>query len=1090
MYERERPIQDELYRLISNVIKDKRFAGLTLSVRTELSVNDRSADIAILKEPEGVPILIIETKRKVERKGYYKREERFDPYGRAVIGQALSYAALAKDAYNLPATPAFATANRDVIVLFSPVKDPYKYLNLEAVKKGEYELVLEPRAYVSLIHEHYLLDDKNPLREELLQYILDQVARIWQREILPETIRKQPGEWLLGKLRYFVDSLSYYYVEDVLRTRLMDNKFAADLNALAIKAGYKNGLADIIGQDRRHVGTLARMMVYVLMNKIIFYKVLERHYSLKKLEPIFKDNPEISSEEYLELLNQRFKEAIEKTGDFEQIFITGLFDRIVLSEERGALIEIDELIRLLSTVEIERLGDIIGHIYEDLIPAEERHQMGQFYTPQPIAELIAKWCINNNPSAVILGPGCGSGTFEVEAYWILSQLKIGRKRGIPPEKDIHKRILKQIYAVDINPFPTQLTAMNLAMKNVRAPTTEANIVTADFFSITPGYKLIAPHPIMTPSGPKYKEITFPENFDVVMGNPPYTRWGEISENVQQQIIERIGKLLESYDLLPIASRRGAEYTMVVFWVAHSIGFLKDGGRLGMIVSDSWLQTTYGIRFGRLLADHFKIHAIIDISSRLFPVPLIGTCIILLEKCQNITERDSNVVVFAYLNVKKGSIDVPRILKVIENKEPTTITSDEYNVIINVYKQNEVRNSRSPWITFLFNVNDILSILQQHQFITRLETYFEPVYGNTMYTILYTRRVVRTRHAGVGGEEFFYLTEDVARRYNITGEYLYPLIPSSRYIPFFTFVGDDWKRLLGEGVKCYLFLCHRPRNELPEAVRNYIGLGESEITLSKGVHRGEPVSHSRAAEERKRLRQYFCDWYDLGGIEEAPIYVTYGAQYWIRFILASFQCALDHRILALLPRQGIEFNEVELKALLAYLNSSFSQLQAEVRGRSTGGGMIELDVKPLSDFLILDVKKLSRKDIEELANLFDKLESEARNLGGADEVENVFGSELAKELTGREDIKGKIEGIFNTVIKEIDGKIADILEVEALVESIRTMVVELARRRLSRAAEAKPSALKGSEELLYKPKSKHKKKRSDKATSSTRLTDFI
>jgi len=44
-------------------------------------------------------------------------------------------------------------------------------------------------------------------------------------------------------LRYFVDSLSRYYVEDVLRTRLQkDDKFAADLNALAVKAGYKNGL--------------------------------------------------------------------------------------------------------------------------------------------------------------------------------------------------------------------------------------------------------------------------------------------------------------------------------------------------------------------------------------------------------------------------------------------------------------------------------------------------------------------------------------------------------------------------------------------------------------------------------------------------------------------------------------------------------------------------------------------------------------------------------------------------------------------------------------------------------------------------------
>jgi len=97
------------------------------------------------------------------------------------------------------------------------------------------------------------------------------------------------------------------------------------------------------------------------------------------------------------------------------------------------------------------------------------------------------------------------------------------------------------------------------------------------------------------------------------------------------------------------------------------------------------------------------------------------------------------------------------------------------------------------------------------------------------------------------------------------------------------------------------------------------------------------------------------------------------------VLAKYQCALDDRILALIPRQGVKFDEVELKALLAYLNSSFAQLQAEVMGRSTGGGMIELDVKPLSDFLILDVKRLPQEDLEELAEALRR----ARGRGSGD-----------------------------------------------------------------------------------------------------------
>jgi len=67
-----------------------------------------------------------------------------------------------------------------------------------------------------------------------------------------------------------------------------------------------------------------------------------------------------------------------------------------------------------------------------------------------------------------------------------------------------------------------------------------------------------------------------------------------------------------------------------------------------------------------------------------------------------------------------------------------------------------------------------------------------------------------------------------------------------------------------------------------------------------------------------------------------------------------------------------------------------------------------------------------------------------------------------------------------------------LQIEALVEPIRAMVVELARRRLSRAAEARPSALKGSEEQLYRKSGRKgaRTKESDTNARTTRLTDFM
>jgi type I restriction-modification system DNA methylase subunit len=1031
----------------------QKFNGVTITlVKRQYEVEGRRADIAVLKD-DGKPLLIIETKKK-ERGGSWSVERHFILTTEDVVGQAASYAALLKriGVY----VPFIATANDRQLALFRVPENIEDLVDWDAIDERDYGRVVKD--FYKFKKENLILHRPHgPFSEEFFKELLDTITGIYVAKYSVGE-KRQDWHWLvLEDLRAFVDFLAPFIEQAIAEKGRFKDSIAGKLEEYRKKTGYKPAPPQ-----------LAREMAYVLLNKIVFYKVLEHYYKLPRLAPLYREGVVKTCSEYLKKLREYFAKAVEATRDFQAVFETGIYDEVDLVENEGVLEAIDGLIGLIESYRIERLGDVVGFIYEDLIPGEERHQLGQFYTPKPIAELIVKWCVRS-PDDKVLDPGCGSGTFLVETYKRLAELKLKKLycqiKHVP--EDVHKQILSQLYGIDVNEFPAHLTAMNLAMKNVRVPSPTLNIFVRDYFTIRPGFKTLAPYKVKTPEGEKQVEVMF-KDFDAVVGNPPYTRWGELSRVVQNHIATSISNILERYDLMPQAGRRGAEYNTVVFWITHSIGFLKEGGILGMIVSDSWLQTAYGVRFGRLLADHFKIHAIIDISARVFPVPLIGPCIVLLERYSNEEERDNNNVAFVYLHVKKSGINVSQVLKLVEEKKPVSISSDDYDIIVRVYKQSEVRGSNEPWIRFLFGVDDVMNQLRalEEKLLVRLERLFEPTYGNILYTVLYTRRVVRTRHAGVGGEAFFYLTDEDVRRHDIPQEFFVPLISSSGHMPFFTFTKEDWERIKRKGAECWLFLCHRPRNELPPQVQRYIQLGETEIVLAKGIHKGEPVSRSRAAEERRRLRRFFFDWYDLEGVVEAPIYVTYGARYWIRFVLAKFQSALDHRVLALITRQGVQFDEVELKALLAYLNSTFTQIQAEVMGRTAGGvAILELDAKPLSSFLVLDVKKLPRGDVEKLARLFDRLEAEARRLGGADVIENVFGSELAEELTGRSNVKPGVEGLFNTVIREIDHEVARVLGLENLVEPVRAVVLEMARRRLSRGGEAKREAVKGTEELL-------------------------
>ena len=615
-------VEDRIKEILER-FKNQKFNGVTIiDIERQYLVGDsRRADIAVIKD-DGKPIIIIETKKKYEVKGY-STERRFIPTSEKVVGQAVAYAAILKikGIY----VPFVATANDSQLVLFMIPENLEEIVDHEAIKEREYGRVI--KRFYEFRQKNLILHRPHNFSEEFFKDLLDTITGIYVKKYGVEE-KKQEIHWILIEdLRSFVDFITPFIYQAIAPNDKFKEDIAKNLKEYSIKTGYSPTPEG-----------LSREMAYVLMNKIVFYKVLERYYKLPPLEPLYSKGLVNTCNKYLEKLKEFFDKAVKLTKDFELIFKTGIYDAVELIENKEVLEVLDWLIRLIDAYKIERLGDIVGFIYEDLIPGEERHALGQFYTPKPIAELIVKWCIRS-PDDKVLDPGCGSGTFLVEAYKRLAEMKLKRSfseiRHVP--EDVHRQILNQLYGIDINEFPAHLTAMNLAMKNVRAPSTETNIFLRDYFTIRPHYKILAPYVIKTPEGEKSVEVIF-EDFDTVIGNPPYTRWTEISENTRQEILKLHNKTLRNYGLHKFITG-GAIPGIYIPWIIHSKDFLKEGGRLGMIISDSWLQTEYGIGFLKFLADNFKIHAIIDISHRIFPVPLIGTCIILLEKCLESKERD-------------------------------------------------------------------------------------------------------------------------------------------------------------------------------------------------------------------------------------------------------------------------------------------------------------------------------------------------------------------------------------------------------------------------------------------------------------------
>lgn len=181
---------------------------------------------------------------------------------------------------------------------------------------------------------------------------------------------------------------------------------------------------------------------------------------------------------------------------------------------------------------------VLSQVYEtfnhrwDAAHAEET---SVHYTPKNIAQLLVDEALagaKNARDAVVLDPSCGAGVFLVLAFRQLVRLHWQEEGRRPDKNTIHRILYRQIRGFDVSESALRLAALALYItaievngttrppKILKFPRALQGEVLFNFDSPgsnepTRGFSLGS----LSPSVPK----TFNASFDVVLGNPPWTR---------------------------------------------------------------------------------------------------------------------------------------------------------------------------------------------------------------------------------------------------------------------------------------------------------------------------------------------------------------------------------------------------------------------------------------------------------------------------------------------------------------------------------------------------------------------------------------
>lgn len=331
-----------------------------------------------------------------------------------------------------------------------------------------------------------------------------------------------------------------------------------------------------------------------------------------------------------------------------------------------------EILRCLyypeSPYEFSVLGaDILGNVYEQFLgkvirltpghravvedKPEVKKAGGVYYTPAYIVDYIVthtvgKLCEGKTPKQIaklrILDPACGSGSFLISAY--ASLLNYHRDWYVTDDPKRHtkeiyqgmggqwflttqekKRILlNNIYGVDIDSQAVEVTKLSLLLKVLEGENQDSLTRQLKMWreralpdlgnNIKCGNSLIGPdfydyqQMSLLDEDERYRinvfdwQAEFPEimqagGFDAVIGNPPYVR--------QESLSDLKGYFEKNYEGFDGAA------DLYAYFMEKGVNLLRDGGLFSIIVSSSFLRTTYGEPLRRMLTKHAAVVRIVD-----------------------------------------------------------------------------------------------------------------------------------------------------------------------------------------------------------------------------------------------------------------------------------------------------------------------------------------------------------------------------------------------------------------------------------------------------------------------------------------------
>lgn len=669
-------------------------------------------------------------------------------------------------------------------------------------------------------------------------------------------------------------------------------------------------------------------------NRIMFANTIKKYHNCAyKIDKI--DSTSTPSDG-----NAIIDEIVEQ-GDFYNVF-KGLKYNETVPEDTW--IDIVDYNQFLVENKIEKINqNVLQDILEKTVNTAKREIRGQYATPYCLADLLCQITISNwNTECADLCAGTGT----------IARAIIKNKTERLHNSEV---AFATTWIADKYAYPLQIA--NIAVTNMEALNIPLNIFQSDVFAIKNKDKIEIKSPI-DGSGIE-KEIP---GFGAIVSNLPFVEYNKIAADE----IEYISEYRQQ-----IKNNTGIEFTLGKTDLYNYLPFklyelLEDDGRLGIILSNSWLGTDIGKKFFDALLYYYDILAVvISNCGRWFKNADVVATLLILQKKEIIKPNQSSKINFWMLN---------KDIEQLNSYEKETIVN---SIVLGEEIDSTVGSVKNYSIKMIKKITDkgiaLNALFHDVSWVNDLAECLIPI-----EEILTVKRGERR-----GWNDLFYPSENSG----IESEYIKPVLKNPALLKSYTAQTD-----------IVAFCCHKSKDELRQ-------LGH--IGALNWIERFENIRNGTGKLLPEALKRSGSFWYEMDDATKADFVTALNPDK--RLFVSKFDEStfVDQRFTRMLMKDA----NISKDLLHALLNSVFGMFAIEAIGFGRGLGVLDASSTKLKNMYMINPQIISDTDALEIVELFDKIKNRSV-MDTEDELKDTD-----REIFDRKILKAIGHGELYDAIKE-------------------------------------------------------------------------